>query len=150
MNEVEFNISNSELVVMRVIWSLGEARVDEIETQVAEREVWSTATIKTLLGRLVKKGILTTEKEGRKFVYKPLMEECTAINLMAENLLDKVCETKQTNLLSDMIALSNLTAEDVAKLQEELANKEVVKSANCNCIKDFKVCSCKHEHEMSA
>ena len=33
MNEVEFNVSNAELIVMRVIWSLGEARVGEIYAQ---------------------------------------------------------------------------------------------------------------------
>ena len=68
MNETEFNISNAELIVMRVIWSLGEARVDEISCQISPDLDWSLATVKTLLGRLVKKGMLSTEKEGRKFV----------------------------------------------------------------------------------
>ena len=77
---------------MRVIWSLGEARVDEIYAQIPQELVWSLATVKTLLGRLVKKEMLSTEKEGRKFVYRPLMEECTAINLMADGLIQKVCE----------------------------------------------------------
>nr|2K4B_A Chain A, Transcriptional regulator [Lactococcus lactis subsp. lactis] len=74
MNEVEFNVSNAELIVMRVIWSLGEARVDEIYAQIPQELEWSLATVKTLLGRLVKKEMLSTEKEGRKFVYRPLME----------------------------------------------------------------------------
>ena len=67
MNEVEFNVSNAELIVMRVIWSLGEARVDEIYAQIPQELEWSLATVKTLLGRLVKKEMLSTEKEGRKF-----------------------------------------------------------------------------------
>ncbi|WP_252899432.1 BlaI/MecI/CopY family transcriptional regulator [Lactococcus fujiensis] len=53
--EEECNISNAEMVVMRVIWSLGEARVDEIMNQIPEHLDWSLATVKTLLGRLVKK-----------------------------------------------------------------------------------------------
>lgn len=55
MNEIEFNVSNAELIVMRVIWSLGEARVDEIYAQIPQELEWSLATVKTLLGRLVKK-----------------------------------------------------------------------------------------------
>ncbi|MFK5283508.1 BlaI/MecI/CopY family transcriptional regulator, partial [Lacticaseibacillus paracasei] len=79
---------------------------------------WSLATVKTLLGRLVKKEMLSTEKEGRKFVYRPLMEECTAINLMADGLIQKVCETKHVNVLQEMIEKSTLTAKDIELLQE--------------------------------
>lgn len=144
MNETEFNISNAELIVMRVIWSLGEARVDEISCQISPDLDWSLATVKTLLGRLVKKGMLSTEKEGRKFVYRPLMAECTAIQMMGQSLLEKVCETKQVKLLADMIALSNLTSEDVTSLQEALKNKETIQETTCTCLENFNSCSCQH------
>ena len=135
MNEVEFNVSNAELIVMRVIWSLGEARVDEIYAQIPQELEWSLATVKTLLGRLVKKEMLSTEKEGRKFVYRPLMEECTAINLMADGLIQKVCETKHVNVLQEM-------------MQESLNAKEVVGQKHCNCLETSGLCACKHEHEQ--
>lgn len=69
MNEVEFNVSNAELIVMRVIWSLGEARVDEIYAQIPQELEWSLATVKTLLGRLVKKKcFLPKKKEENLFI----------------------------------------------------------------------------------
>ena len=80
MNEVEFNVSNAELIVMRVIWSLGEARVDEIYAQIPQELEWSLATVKTLLGRLVKKRnafyrkrrkkICLSSIDGRMYGYK--------------------------------------------------------------------------------
>lgn len=148
MNEVEFNVSNAELIVMRVIWSLGEARVDEIYAQIPQELEWSLATVKTLLGRLVKKEMLSTEKEGRKFVYRPLMEECTAINLMADGLIQKVCETKHVNVLQEMIEKSTLTAKDIELLQESLNAKEVVGQKHCNCLETSGLCACKHGHEQ--
>lgn len=145
--ETEFNISNAELVVMRVIWSLGEARVDEISGQISHDLDWSLATVKTLLGRLVKKGMLSTEKEGRKFVYHPLMKECDAINLMGKSLLGKVCATKQSQLLADMINLSALTKDDVSFLTDLLAQKDTVEQVECTCLEDFGACSCMHVHQ---
>lgn len=79
MNEVEFNVSNAELIVMRVIWSLGEARVDEIYAQIPQELEWSLATVKTLLGRLVKKKCFLPKRrkkiclssiDGRMYGYK--------------------------------------------------------------------------------
>ena len=150
MNDVEFNVSNAELIVMRVIWSLEEARFDEIYRQIPQDLDWSIATVKTLLGRLVKKEMLSTEKEGRKFVYRPLMEECTAINLMADGLLEKVCATKHVNVLKDMVEKSTLTAQDVELLKAALEAKEVVDIKHCNCLETTGTCACRHEHEQIA
>lgn len=150
MIENEFNISNAELVIMRVIWSLGEARVDEIARQVSPELDWSLATVKTLLGRLVKKEMLSTEKEGRKFIYRPLIAECAAISLMGKTLLDKVCQTKQSQLLEDMIGMSVLTAADARHLIEILEKRQTVESVSCTCLEDIGVCSCQHEHEQVA
>lgn len=146
---MELNVSDAEMKVMRVVWSLGQATVAEVEAQIAEVNGWSLATIKTLLGRLVKKGMLTTEKEGRCFIYSSTMSECDAIKLMGGELLGKVCETKQSQLLGDIIAGSHLTPQDVAELQELLAQKETVESVQCSCLRDFEVCSCQHVHEAA-
>ena len=148
MNDTEFNVSNAELIVMRVIWSLGEARVDEIYKQIPQELEWSLATVKTLLGRLVKKEMLSTEKEGRKFVYHPLMEECTAINLMADGLIEKVCETKHINVLQEMIEKSTLTSNDIESLKKALNAKEAVEQKHCSCLETSGLCACKHEHEQ--
>lgn len=92
--------------------------------------------------------MLSTEKEGRKFVYRPLMEECTAINLMADGLIQKVCQTKHVNVLQEMIEKSTLTAQDLEFLQESLKAKEAVEQKHCNCLETSGLCACKHEHEQ--
>lgn len=143
--ETEFNISNAELIVMRVIWSLGEARVDEVAKQISPKMDWSLATVKTLLGRLVKKEMLSTEKEGRKFVYRPLIAECHAISLMSQTLLGKVCQTKQSQLLTDIIESAVLTDTDVTNLKKLLSEKETVTKVTCTCLEDFGACACQHE-----
>lgn len=144
---MELNISDAEMVVMRVIWSLGEAKVEDVERQIAEKQQWSVATIKTLLGRLVKKDILTTVKDGRCFVYHPTLAEDDAIALMGSELVDKVCATKQKVLLRDMILSSALTESDIAQLTEILADKECVDKVECTCLEDFGNANCQHEHE---
>ncbi|MCL2677321.1 MAG: CopY/TcrY family copper transport repressor [Streptococcaceae bacterium] len=143
--KTELNISNAEWIIMRIIWSLGQARADEIEHQIPESSEWSLATIKTLLGRLVKKEMLYTEKEGRKFIYKPLIEECQAIQLMGENLLSKVCATKQVLILEKMIELATLTEEETIRLSHLLKHKTTTEDMECTCLENKNSCICTHE-----
>ncbi len=59
-------ISDSEWEIMRVIWTLGQSTAQEITQILAESMEWKAATVKTLLGRLVKKEAVWTEQEGEK------------------------------------------------------------------------------------
>lgn len=79
-------ISDSEWEVMRVIWTLGQSDAKEITALLSENKNWKAATVKTLLGRLVKKGVLKTESQGKKFVYSPLVSEEATVRSAAENL----------------------------------------------------------------
>lgn len=49
---------------MRVIWTLGQTTAQEITQILADSMDWKPATIKTLLGRLVKE-VIWTEQEGK-------------------------------------------------------------------------------------
>ena len=72
-------ISQSELVIMNVLWvrapqnkhGMGANEVAENVTS----ESWNIKTVKTLLSRLVQKDVLTTRKEGRRYLYSPLISK---------------------------------------------------------------------------
>ena len=143
---MKMNISDSEMIVMRAIWTLEQASVDQIACQIAASNDWSVATIKTLLGRLVKKEMLATTKSGRKFIYTPTMSECQAVGLMGQELLDKVCAQKHVNVLVNLIDDAMLTAENLQLISEALAAKTPACHVNCDCLEKFSACTCDHDH----
>lgn len=68
-------ISDSEWEVMRVIWTLGQTTAQEITSILGDSMDWKPATVKTLLGRLVKKEVIWTEQEGKNsFITQPLQK----------------------------------------------------------------------------
>lgn len=147
---MKVNISDSEMVVMRAIWTLQEATVDQISCKIADSNDWSVATIKTLLGRLVKKEMLTTTKAGRKFIYRPTLSECQAVGLMGQEFLDKVCAKKHVDVLVNLIDDAQLTAENLQQISEALATKAPACHVRCNCLENASACSCDHDHMMPA
>jgi BlaI family penicillinase repressor len=65
-------IPDSELDVLKVLWDRGQGTVREIlETLRAAGRQWSYATVATLLDRLENKGMVTSDRAGLAFIYKP-------------------------------------------------------------------------------
>ena len=110
-------ISSAEWEVMRVLWAKGQATSSEIIEILAKKLDWSASTVKTLLGRLADKGYLTSQRQGRGFIYQASLGEDEAIFQALEAVFDKICLTKQSDLLGQLIAKTPMTQADVDKLQ---------------------------------
>jgi len=72
---MKMNISDAEWEVMRIIWTLDEVKSSEIINQLSERMSWTESTIKTLIRRLVNKGLVKTRKKGRAYIYSAMVSE---------------------------------------------------------------------------
>lgn len=140
-------ISDSEWEIMRVLWTLGQADAQQISEILGESMDWKLATVKTLLGRLVKKAAVRTETSGKKFIYFPQVEEGATVRSATENLFSHICAKKVGATLVDLINEAKLTPKDLALIQEALAKKEPVDSIACNCIPGQCECS---EHQNFA
>ena len=68
-------ISESEYEVMKIVWKCAPINTNEITEKLLKTTAWSPKTIQTLIKRLVNKGALTYEKQGRIFVYTPMVKE---------------------------------------------------------------------------
>lgn len=129
------NITPTEWEVMRVVWAQGETTSKEVFTVLSEKNDWKSTTVKTLLGRLVDKGMLSTRKVGNKFLYSPLVEQRKSVQYIADDLLSRICSTKVGNLIETIITDSELSFDDISRLEELLKEKRktAVDVVICNC-----------------
>ena len=68
-------ISEAEYEVMKVVWKHAPINTNEITELLLKTTSWSPKTIQTLIKRLVQKEALSYVKEGRVFVYTPLVQK---------------------------------------------------------------------------
>jgi len=86
-------IPDSELDVLKVLWSRGQATVREaLETLRAAGREWSYATVATLLDRLESKGLVTSDRRELAFVYKPAISDQEVRTRRVSSLVDKLYE----------------------------------------------------------
>lgn len=72
------SLSDSELFVMKVIWRSEESlSLQEITERVNTnyKRGWKPQTVSVFLGRIVRKELLTSKRQGRQFFYFPLVTE---------------------------------------------------------------------------
>src|SRR5690625_295524 len=105
----ESNVSPSEWEVMRVIWTTNPITSKEISEILKEKKGWKLSTTKTLIGRLVKKGAITSEAKGRKYEYSPIVSQKESIEDMVEELLNQVCATKIGEIIKIILVNNELS-----------------------------------------
>jgi len=129
-------ITDAEWEVMRVVWANNEVTSKEISQVLQKKKGWKSATIKTFIGRLVKKGVLNTEKEGNRYLYSASVNEEESLKSVTSELFELICNKEVGKTIAKMISEANLSYKDVALLEEVLEIKKIdaVEEVECNCV----------------
>lgn len=113
-------ISEAEYEVMKIVWKYAPINTNEITEKLLATSSWSPKTIQTLIKRLVNKGVLSYEKEGRVFVYTPLVQECDYIGQASRSFLDRFYGGNITSMLSSFIENDRLSESEIDSLRSLL------------------------------
>lgn len=134
--ELTANISDAEWRVMRIVWTLKQADSRTIIDLLERQHDWKAPTIKTLIGRLVKKGALNTTKQGRQFIYTPNIAEQAAMDTALMDDLNQMCAMHRGTALVHVVDQLDLSHDDVQTLMTHLQAKLATApdSVPCDCL----------------
>lgn len=116
-------ISEAEFEVMKIVWKYAPISTNDITDRLLRTTSWSPKTIQTLIKRLVTKKALTYEKQGRVFVYTPLVKENEYIDQKSTSFLKRYYDGDITAMLSSYIENDRLSETDIAYLRSLLSRK---------------------------
>lgn len=110
-------ISDSELEVMKVLWRAGDALpVTVIREELQKSRGWEATTVKTLVNRLVSKGVILQEKR-KVFYYSPLISEAEYNNWATGDLIQRLYNGSARDLVAALVQSNGLTPDDVEELR---------------------------------
>ncbi len=81
-------------------------------------QAWSTGTVKTLLNRLLSKEAISAEKEGRRYLYSPILERADYISAEGQGLLDRLFEGRVSSLFTHFSKHEKLSADDINDIKK--------------------------------
>jgi predicted transcriptional regulator len=117
MKQRHAKISEAELQLLQLLWDESPLGATEIAERVPAARNWSLTTVKTLLARLVAKGALTTQSEGRRFLYQPAIARETVAAGQAGGLIDRLFGGRVSPLVAQLAQQRQLDAEDLDELE---------------------------------
>ena len=116
-------ISEAEHAVMEALWTESPLSAADVCDRVCAANDWSIPTVKTLLGRLVSKGAVGTEPEGRRFLYHPLIERSDYVGGESRRLVARLFGGRAAPLfahLAENEALTDADLEEIEALLKEM------------------------------
>ena len=117
-------ISEAEWEVMNVLWESSPQSATEVADALCDRMKWHPKTVKTLLGRLVKKGALRYREEGNRYLYRPALSRDRYIDDESRTFLDRVFGGNITPAVVHFVESVKLSDDDVQELRSLLDRKE--------------------------
>ena len=110
-------ISNAESVVMEALWDKSPRAAEDIVAEVAQPQGWTEATVKTLINRLLTKGAIAADKDGRRYLYRPMIARDAYVTAESEGLLGRLFDGRLAPLVSHFSQQQKLTPQDIAELK---------------------------------
>lgn len=110
-------ISDAEWILMNLLWETSPIEASEVIERLAVANGWSAATVKTMLHRLVRKGALTTEQVGKKYLYQPAVRRDACIRQASRSFLDRVFQGDAVPALLQFAKMAKLSPKDLAELR---------------------------------
>ncbi len=117
-------LSKAEWIVMKIVWQLQKAVAREVSAVAAEENGWSSATVKTLLRRLVQKGYVHTTPVGNGFVYRPAQSASKSLRTAVEGLVGGIVEGATAPVIAHLVRNTQLTSADLDELQALIDEKK--------------------------
>jgi BlaI family penicillinase repressor len=117
-------ISDAEWSVMRVIWERGALTTNQVVAALTPHSGWKPKTIHTLLRRLARKGALAYEKQGREYLFRPLVEAADCEHAVSRSFLGRFFGGDLAPFLARLVEKEPLTPGQIRELKRILEGKK--------------------------
>ncbi len=109
---------------MKICWAKSPVAAQEVVDGLCAVREWHPKTVKTLLNRLVNKGALGFTKDGRAYLYQPLVAQKDCVAAESNSFLDRVFGGSLKPMLAHFVENERLSPKEIAELKNLLNRKE--------------------------
>jgi len=117
-------LTDAELRLMEVLWRLGSASVNDVVTALRSDVELAYSSVLTTLRILETKGYLRHSKDGRAFIYEPVVDRDEARESAVTLLLRRFFENSPEQLVLNLLDGKKINARELNRLRRRIAEAE--------------------------
>jgi len=110
-------LSPSETEILRLVWQLDKATVQEVCEKLPAKRKITYATVQTLLRRLEKKGYLKHAVSGKAHVFSAAVKREHVVRRSVGDFLDRLFGGDPIPLMQYLAEHGTISADDIEKLK---------------------------------
>ena len=111
------NITSAESLVMEVLWTAGPSDAEDVTKALAGEQGWTEATVRTLIGRLVHKKAVAKQKEGRRYLYRALIDRSVFVDTESQGLLNRLFDGRVGPFFAHFAEHRKLSKDDIDEIK---------------------------------
>lgn len=116
------SISDAEWEVMNVLWEQSPRTAGDVADLLGDRMSWNPSTVKTLLSRLVKKGVLRYQTQANRYLYSPAIPRSRFVRQESASFVERVFGG-EAPLILHFVRNAHLTKDEIDELRRILDEK---------------------------
>lgn len=117
-------ISDAEYEIMKIIWKYKKITAVEVIEKVDAKLDWNDKTIKTMLNRLLKKKVIDYERQGKHYIYFPIVKQDEYRVVETKSFVKKIFDGSLNTLVASFLKEETLSREEIDELKRMLDEKE--------------------------
>lgn len=118
------DISPTEFEILDAMWRQYPVTANDLVTRLNKEKQWHEKTVKTLINRLVKKQAISFEKQGRTYMYFPLVSRDDYTQKASKSFIERIFSGRLSPLVAGFAKNNDLKADDIKQLKSIIEDWE--------------------------
>ena len=125
----QLELIESEWAILKVVWELEPCAAPTVQETLEKEKGWAYTTVKTMMDRMVKKGLLRTEKIRNLYLYRSAVTQTQAQRSEIFRAVKRAFNGTLTPMMQFLIENDELSQQEYDHLERLIRNKKRRKDA---------------------
>ncbi|MHC4117490.1 MAG: BlaI/MecI/CopY family transcriptional regulator [Planctomycetota bacterium] len=124
MSKKDIELFESEWAILRVVWRLEPCAAPTVQEELKSQKGWAYTTVKTMMDRMVKKGLLKTQRLRNLYLYSSAVTKSQARRGEIMRTVARAFDGTLTPMMQFLIENDELSEQEYRQLEDLLKNRK--------------------------
>ena len=130
MAKTNLELFDSEWAILRVVWKLEPCAAPTVQEELAHERGWAYTTVKTMMDRMVRKGLLKTQRIRNLYLYSAAVSQSQACRSEIMRTVKRAFDGTLTPMMQFLIENDELSEQEYRQLKQLIQNRKRSKSSS--------------------
>ena len=130
MSKKDLELFDSEWAILRVVWKLEPCAAPTVQEELQDKKGWAYTTVKTMMDRMVAKGLLKTQRIRNLYLYSSAVTQSQARRGEIKRAVTRAFDGTLTPMMQFLIENDELSEAECSQLENLIKSRKRRKSGS--------------------